>query len=549
MRRWTQELAAALNNGEEIEDRAARRQAALANEQAVQSQVEERVATYDWTQCQNRHFAILASRRAPIRGAQRKNTYQEAIEPCEAEGRGYGVRAVRAFKAGQIIAEYTGEIISPQEAERRVREEYKDHKHYYMMSINKHFIIDGFRGSVCRFVNHSCSPNCRVEEWTVNDEPRIALFAGDRNIAAGTELTYDYNYAPYGEPQICLCGAKKCRGSIGPTSGKRPENVAETAANTARNVAKSAVRSTSNVLNAAKSFAKRKLSQISTSKTVEPKSPSKGRSTKTALKAAQALKQKPERPIKRRKLNIIQKVTTTTRKRRAPESDDESEVPAKRARTNRSRIAAPSTSESSEAEVPAKRRSDRKSTSSLKRAVSMTPKTKRFMSATKSASLLKASTINHTNRRATTSVLPAPTKTSDILAPQPARVKKTYRKSTSALQKRKPKGILRPSILNKKIPTRSEESPKTTPQAKRTLARTSLNHVSVPDSDAADESSEEETPRVARKSSRAIKPSPKIMDNDITRESLRRVYGQFDVPDTEDEAEVISRRVSSNRRN
>ena len=55
-------------------------------------------------------------------------------------------------------------------------------------------IIDATRGSICRFVNHSCEPNCRVEKYLVDGEPRMALFAGRRGIMTGEELTYDYNF-------------------------------------------------------------------------------------------------------------------------------------------------------------------------------------------------------------------------------------------------------------------------------------------------------------------------------------------------------------------
>ena len=62
------------------------------------------------------------------------------------------------------------------------------------MSFSQKMIIDATRGSVARFVNHSCEPNCNMVMWTVAGKPRVALFAGDRGIATGEELTYDYNF-------------------------------------------------------------------------------------------------------------------------------------------------------------------------------------------------------------------------------------------------------------------------------------------------------------------------------------------------------------------
>jgi len=65
---------------------------------------------------------------------------------------------------------------------------------YYLMSFDNKMIIDATRGTIARFVNHSCEPNCEMIKWTVGGEPRMALFAGPRGIMTGDELTYDYNF-------------------------------------------------------------------------------------------------------------------------------------------------------------------------------------------------------------------------------------------------------------------------------------------------------------------------------------------------------------------
>ena len=65
---------------------------------------------------------------------------------------------------------------------------------YYLMTFHQGMIIDATRGSIARFVNHSCEPNCRMVKWTVEGEPRMALFAGEGGIMTGDELTYDYNF-------------------------------------------------------------------------------------------------------------------------------------------------------------------------------------------------------------------------------------------------------------------------------------------------------------------------------------------------------------------
>lgn len=154
--------------------------------------------------------------------------------------RGYGVRSNRSFAAHQIIVEYTGEIITEDECDRRMNEDYKDNdvsfhamltlsisltiilKCYYLMSFDQNMIIDATKGSIARFVNHSCKPNCRMVKWIVNGKPRMALFAGDRPIMTGEELTYDYNFDPFSAKNVqeCRCGSDNCRGIL----GRRPKD-------------------------------------------------------------------------------------------------------------------------------------------------------------------------------------------------------------------------------------------------------------------------------------------------------------------------------------
>jgi histone-lysine N-methyltransferase ASH1L len=86
------------------------------------------------------------------------------------------------------------------------------------MLFDQNMIIDATRGSIARFVNHSCEPNCRMVKWIVAGKPRMALFAGDRSIMTGEELTYDYNFDPFSAKNVqeCRCGSETCRGILGP---------------------------------------------------------------------------------------------------------------------------------------------------------------------------------------------------------------------------------------------------------------------------------------------------------------------------------------------
>ena len=85
------------------------------------------------------------------------------------------------------------------------------------MALGGGLVIDAHReGSECRFVNHSCDPNCEMVKWTVDGFSRMALFT-KRKIVLGEEITHDYNFDSFNgfKGQICYCGAKTCRGIIG----------------------------------------------------------------------------------------------------------------------------------------------------------------------------------------------------------------------------------------------------------------------------------------------------------------------------------------------
>ena len=73
-------------------------------------------------QCGNRSFAGLQKR------VKKGGKYNVGVEVIKTANRGYGVRSNRTFEANQIIVEYTGEIITQEEAEDRMHNLYKDNE-------------------------------------------------------------------------------------------------------------------------------------------------------------------------------------------------------------------------------------------------------------------------------------------------------------------------------------------------------------------------------------------------------------------------------------
>lgn len=84
------------------------------------------------------------------------------------------------------------------------------------MSLRADAVIDATqKGTISRFINHSCEPNAETQKWTVNGELRIGFFS-KRTILAGEEITFDYQFQRYGkEAQKCYCETSTCRGWLG----------------------------------------------------------------------------------------------------------------------------------------------------------------------------------------------------------------------------------------------------------------------------------------------------------------------------------------------
>jgi uncharacterized protein len=115
-----------------------------------------------------------------------------------------GCYTTRAIKKGSRIIEYDGPRFTKKQADER----YADRFITYLFSCDKNTVIDGF--GTAMFINHSCDPNCESE----NFDGRIWVTAV-RDIAAGEELTYEYNLHDSDDDDAdCHCGAASCRGTM-----------------------------------------------------------------------------------------------------------------------------------------------------------------------------------------------------------------------------------------------------------------------------------------------------------------------------------------------
>jgi SET domain-containing protein len=148
------------------------------------------------------------------------------IEVRESPVAGRGVFALRRIRRGTRLLEYTGERITPAEANRRYDDEAAGaDSHVLLFTLDRRTVLDGaVGGSDARFINHSCEPNCEA----VIEDGRI-FFRALRTIQPGDELGYDYRLDKPGPRTLevealfpCRCGAPGCRGTLlAPRRGRK----------------------------------------------------------------------------------------------------------------------------------------------------------------------------------------------------------------------------------------------------------------------------------------------------------------------------------------
>lgn len=132
---------------------------------------------------------------------------------------GNGVFAARNIPKGTCIFEYTGQKISPDEADERHPTNPEDPFHTFFFALSSGKVIDGgVRGNDAKWINHSCAPNCEAQE---NEKGTRVYIVALRDIKRGEELFYDYGLVLDGRltkkrklEYQCLCGNDNCRGTM-----------------------------------------------------------------------------------------------------------------------------------------------------------------------------------------------------------------------------------------------------------------------------------------------------------------------------------------------
>ncbi|CAI5707088.1 unnamed protein product [Peronospora farinosa] len=131
-----------------------------------------------------------------------RGSIQKKIGIAFSATHGWGAYALEPIRKDEFVLEYTGELITDDEAERRGA--LYDRKCVsYLFGVNSDYVVDAAKkGNKAKFANHRAKQgaNLHVKVIVSNGEHRIGLFAREA-IEVGAELFFDYGYTHDSAPR------------------------------------------------------------------------------------------------------------------------------------------------------------------------------------------------------------------------------------------------------------------------------------------------------------------------------------------------------------
>lgn len=125
---------------------------------------------------------------------------------------GLGLFAARPVRAGELLCEFLGDIITRDEARRRAATRPADAP-VCIVNLDAEHDLDGdLPDNLAKYANHGCVANA---ELTPGEHPHRLFIIATADIPNGGEILYDYGFGlaeSLGHP--CRCGAPECPGLI-----------------------------------------------------------------------------------------------------------------------------------------------------------------------------------------------------------------------------------------------------------------------------------------------------------------------------------------------
>eukprot|EP00116_Pleurobrachia_bachei_P004107 sb/3464369/ len=149
---------------------------------------------------------------------QQLSTRRKLVQFQRSDIHDWGLFAQEPIIADEMVIEYVGQVVREIIANiREVKYEKMGIGSSYLFRIDQSsYIVDAtHRGSISRFINHNCDPNCYARVISVGTKKKIVIYS-KRDIAQGEEITYDYKFAIEEEANKirCLCQSALCRGYL-----------------------------------------------------------------------------------------------------------------------------------------------------------------------------------------------------------------------------------------------------------------------------------------------------------------------------------------------